>query len=332
MVIDDGELSDGVSAEAEPDMLWPDAPLMGSGELFGAPPFDSVLDFEEAAAPSSLDLTVPERIWGEERADSGGGELQRAADSPFADDWWLPQADDDRMADEWLAADPQPTTDVDDLAVPASVATPAVPQARRRPRLAPAPVAAGPPSALRRVVGGIQSAPRMAALALVVATAGLFLALVLRGPATTDDNAPRQIDAANLQPASTLPASTAPPAPSTSLTTLVTSPQPAPTGEAPPTTVVSASPVATAPPTPVTTAAPRAPARAEPTVPAPGPAPTRPATVATPPPTTVLVQPEPDPEPETTVTTRRPRTTVPETTVAPSTTVPTSVKPPADGD
>lgn len=322
-MIDDGQLSHRVSDGADPDQIWADEPLADSGDLFGAPPVDD-------GTPTSLDLTLPERIWGEEPADSRGAELEVSGDSPFADDWWLPEEGADPLVDEWLAVDPPPAADVDEPAVGASsVTTPAIPQAPRRPGLAPAPVPGGPRRALRRVVGGIQAAPRMAALALVVATAGLFVALVARGPDPTEDNGPQRIDAANLQPSSTMPAFTAPPAPSTSLTTLVTSPQPRSTGgEAPATTPVPPSPVATAPPSSVTTAAPRPTARPEPTVPPPA----RPPTVATPPPTTIVVEPEPEPEPDTTATTRRPRITVPETTVAPSTTVPTSTKPPPADD
>ena len=312
MVIGDGEFSDRDAHQADPGLIWA---------------WDQVIDWGdvEPASPKSADSALPESIWGDETAGMGAAELEFPADPQFQNIWRLVPEGDDHLVDQSLVSDPPPG----------------------KRTLVPAPVPDRRPSRLRRALRALQGAPRVATLALAVTgTAGVLLAFAAFAQDTPPDSASRQIDAAGLQSTSTMPTSTVPRAPSTSLTTLVTPPQPESTagGEAPAATFASPLPAATRATTPVTTAGPRSPARSEATVapvaapeePAPvaapeepAPAPTPPETEAPPPPASIVLLPT---EPETTVTTRRPRPTVPETTVAPSTTVPAPNDVPGEED
>lgn len=300
-MIGDGELSDRDVHHADPDLTWAWDQVSHWGDL-------------EIAAPRSPDSAPPESIWGEETAGMGAADLELPADPDFHSIWPFAPEGDDQVVDQSLVAD----------------------QPRGKPTLVPAPVPHRRRSGLRQALGALQRAPRVATLALVVIiSAGVLLAFAAVAQDPPAHNASHPIDAAGLQSTSTMPTSTVPRAPSTSLTTLVTPPKPDPTGgEAPAATSAPPLPAAPRATTPVTTAAPRSPARAEATVAPvaspeqPAPAPTPPEIEAPPPPSSIVLLPT---EPETTVTTRRPRATVPNT-VAPSTTVPASNDVPGEED
>lgn len=322
-MIDGGERSDRASDEADPALTWAWEQLVGSGDMSSTPRFDPVRRPEKDAIPSSPDAALVEEIWADGTADKPPAELEFVADAHFADIWSLAQQHGAPPLDESLVVDP-PRGNVEGLTVGAtSVTTPAVRRALRRPAPSPVPVPDGRRSGQRRVLGELRAAPRVAALALVViATAGLLLALSARRTDTPPVDASQQIDAADLQSTSIMPTSVVPRTPST---TLATSP-PSRTidGEATHATVAPPSADATVATTPTITATPRSPAPSEATI-APVQSPQEPplapvttATVAPPPPATIVLLP-----PGTTVTTRRPRSTVPETTVGASTTVPT---------
>lgn len=262
---------------------------------------DTVGEGPASVAPSSSEaFAVPDDVWGEAPEGAPTVDSADAAETEPDEDWWVPRDDAD-----------EPVTAV-------------VPSLALRPKLAP--LRASGASSRRR---GLDVRKGVAAMALVVvAAAGLIVAMVSRGSDEKPTSASQQIDAAGVGPSSTMPTSTIPRT-STTVAAPATLAQPVPPTTEVPATSLPAPPGSSGA-TPVTTAAPRSPsptaapvtAATSPPPPTTAPAPpaTPTATVAPPPPPPVVVL--PDPEPEPTVTTRRPRPTVPDTTIAPSTTLP----------